>query len=234
MPVYLLSQKLLFPPPDMANPDGLLAVGGDLSVARLLLAYRNGIFPWYNPQDPILWWSPDPRLVLFPKRLRVTKRLARLIRQGRFAVTLDQDFTNVIVQCAKTRLERGQDTWLSDQMIEAYIKLHRAGFAHSAEAWLDGKLAGGLYGVAMGRVFFGESMFSTVSNASKVAFVTLVRQLSRWDFRLIDCQVTTKHLLSFGAEEIPRREFLELLDVLLRAPTRASSPWHLEQQAPDL
>lgn len=201
--------------PDVAlalrDPDGLLAVGGDLSVPRLLAAYRHGIFPWYNAGQPILWWSPDPRAVLFPDRLHVSRSLARVLRQGRFEVSFDRDFAAVIQRCSEPRADE-QGTWITTEMQQAYINLHAAGHAHSVEAWQEGELVGGVYGVSIGKAFFGESMFSRVSNASKVAFVTLVRQLRAWDFGLIDCQIQSPHLDRFGAELITRQRFVQLLD----------------------
>jgi leucyl/phenylalanyl-tRNA--protein transferase len=229
MPVFELSDKLGFPPPHLAEREGLLAVGGDLSLPRLILAYKKGIFPWYSEYDPIIWWSPDPRLVLYPRRLKVSKSLKKILRQGRFQVTLDLAFDAVIRECAAVRTEAGEGTWLVEEMIEAYILLHQAGYAHSVEAWSDGRLAGGLYGVSLGRCFFGESMFTRVSNASKAAFVTLVRQLERWRFDLIDCQVKTDHLVRLGALEIPRREFLKQLEKSLEARTRRGI-WRLDGQ----
>jgi leucyl/phenylalanyl-tRNA--protein transferase len=202
-----------FPPLSKAlrEPDGLLAVGGCLSKTRLLKAYRNGIFPWYNPEDPILWWSPDPRLVLFPDKLIVSRSLRKALRKNNFSITFDQAFDKVINACASLR-KNSSGTWITDEITEAYNELHRLGFAHSVEAWCDGILVGGLYGVALGRVFFGESMFHTMTNASKVAFVSLVEQLKSWDYQLIDCQVHTSHLESLGAQEIDRTCFIELLN----------------------
>lgn len=202
-----------FPAVDMAErePDGLLAVGGDLSVNRLINAYRHGIFPWFGDDDPILWWSPDPRTALFPERLRISRSLRKTLRRGRFTATLDRDFNAVINACAEPRDEEG-GTWLLPDMIAAYQRLHRYGLAHSVEIWHDGALAGGLYGVAIGRVFFGESMFSRVSDASKVALVHLCRTLGERGFRLIDCQVLTDHLIRMGAEQIPRADFIRMLD----------------------
>ncbi|MGZ5050728.1 MAG: leucyl/phenylalanyl-tRNA--protein transferase [Methylobacter sp.] len=195
----------------LREPDGLLAIGGCLSQTRLLNAYRHGIFPWYNGGEPILWWSPNPRLVLFPDKLVISRSLCKTLRKNVFSVTFDQAFDEVMKACAAPR--KGADgTWITDEMNEAYNRLHKAGFAHSAEAWVDGKLVGGLYGVALGQAFFGESMFHTETDASKVAFVTLVQQLKGWGYQLIDCQVHTKHLESFGAEEIDRDAFIALLD----------------------
>ena len=220
MPVYQLTDKLVFPPPEHADPDGLLAVGGDLSIKRLLLAYRMGLFPWYAEDTPILWWSPDPRLMLKPKDLCVPKRLERTIKQGPFKITLDQAFEEVIRACAQIKRPRQNGTWIVDEMVDAYCCLHREGYAHSVESWQDGELVGGLYGVALGRAFFGESMFARVNDASKVAFVHLTRLLALWNFSLIDCQVTTSHLASFGAREVPRAEFLKMLKAALRYKTR--------------
>lgn len=203
---------IAFPDVELAlrDPDGLLALGGDLSLPRLLAAYRSGIFPWYGPRQPILWWSPDPRLVLYPAALHVSRSLAKTLRSDRFRVTLDHDFAAVIRACAAPRPGQA-GTWITPEMQAAYTALHAAGFAHSVECWLDGRLAGGLYGVALGRIFFGESMFARASDASKVAFVHLVRELERRDFRLIDCQVHTAHLASLGAAPLPRREFVRIL-----------------------
>jgi leucyl/phenylalanyl-tRNA---protein transferase len=220
MTVYKLSDALVFPPPEHAEPDGLLAVGGDLSVQRLLLSYRLGIFPWYTEDTPILWWSPDPRLMLKPKDLRVSKRLERTIKQKPFRITLDEAFADVIRGCAYVKRPCQKGTWIMEEMIDAYCSLHREGYAHSVESWQDDKLVGGLYGVALGRAFFGESMFARVSDASKVAFVHLTRLLESWKFSLIDCQVTTSHLESFGAREVPRSEFLKMLQAALRYKPR--------------
>lgn len=197
-----------FPDPERAltEPNGLLAWGGCLSARRLLNAYRHGIFPWYNPGEPILWWSPNPRLVLYPERLNVSRSLQKTLRRNAFEIRYDHDFAAVIAACAAPR-PGSAGTWLTQEMRTAYRTLHRLGVAHSAEAWQDGQLVGGLYGLAIGRVFFGESMFHHRTDASKAAFVTLVRQLAAWDYRLIDCQVSSGHLLSFGAEEIDRDLF---------------------------
>ncbi len=221
MSVFLLDNSLFFPPVELSREDGLLAVGGDLSPERLLLAYRQGIFPWYNPGDPILWWSPDPRLILEPERLHVPRRLRRVIASPPFEITFDKAFNEVIRSCAQVRREKGEGTWLTGEMIHAYCRLHRLGYAHSAEAWRHGELVGGLYGVAMGRAFFGESMFHRARDASKVAFVALVGLLKHWDFPLIDCQVVTAHLLRFGARTVPRREFITWLEVLVNQPSGA-------------
>lgn len=220
MPVFLLSDKISFPPPYLASKEGLLAVGGDLSQKRLLLAYRTGIFPWFSDDEPILWWSPDPRLVLYPEEIRVSKTLKKIIKKKMFHVTMDSAFVQVINQCAKIRLQNNQGTWVVKEMIDAYCKLHESGFAHSVEAWYQGELAGGLYGVSLGKCFFGESMFTRVSNASNVALVKLVEYLNALSFDMIDCQLTTEHLLRFGAKEIPRISFLNQLEESLKAPTK--------------
>ena len=212
MPVFALSKRLSFPPPHLAIQEGLLAVGGDLGSERLLVAYRNGIFPWYSEGEPILWWSPDPRLVLYPEELRVSRSLRKVIKRDLFEITVDQRFHDVIRACAEAKRSYGEGTWITDEMKSAYCGLHRQGYAHSVEAWQGERLVGGLYGIAIGRVFFGESMFSRVSNASKVAFVALVENLKRLRFKLIDCQVRTDHLMRFGAREIPRKTFLEQLE----------------------
>ncbi len=219
MPVFLLSQEVTFPPPNLSSPEGLLAVGGDLSQERLLQAYRKGIFPWFSEGEPIMWWSPDPRLVLFPSELKVSRRLRRTIRRGTFRITMDSAFEQVIKSCAEIPRKHEKGTWITADMVAAYCRLHTAGFAHSVEAWSEGRLAGGLYGVAIGRCFFGESMFSNQSNASKVAFAELVEYLHKKKFRLIDCQVTTPHLKKFGAREIPRAEFLNILEEMREKPS---------------
>jgi leucyl/phenylalanyl-tRNA--protein transferase len=223
MPVFQLSDSLLFPPPALAREDGLLAVGGDLSVPRLLLAYQHGIFPWYSPGEPILWWSPDPRLVLFPAEFHLAKRLARTIRQQIFSITFDTAFAQVIKACGQTRRKEGQGTWLDEEMIRAYCELHDQGYAHSVECWQNGELVGGLYGVALGAVFFGESMFSLVPDSSKVALAGLVERLQDWDFELIDCQVGTGHLQRLGAREISGAEFSTRLAEAVAKPSRLGS-----------
>ncbi len=219
MPVFLLSETHRFPNPLLAADEGLMAVGGDLSVDRLLVAYKNGIFPWFSEGEPILWWSPDPRLVLFPNEFKPSNSLRKIIRRSVFDITLDQAFPQVITECAQIRAEQDEATWIISDMIDAYCNLHDAGFAHSVETWQAGKLVGGLYGVSLGRCFFGESMFSRVSNASKVALFRLVDFLKSHAFDLIDCQVTTRHLISLGAREIPRDRFLNLLATSLQVPT---------------
>lgn len=218
MTVFLLTDRLRFPSPNLANPDGLLAVGGDLSRERLLLAYRMGIFPWYSEGYPVLWWSPDPRLVLFPKSLHISRRMKRTIKSGTFAVTYDTAFPEVISACAARR-KKSNGTWILPEMAAAYTDLHDAGFAHSVEVWREGRLAGGLYGVSLGGCFFGESMFFRETDASKVALASLVPFLGRRDFDLVDCQVTSDHLLRLGAEELHRNTFLEMLRKSLEKPT---------------
>jgi len=214
-------QDLRFPPVDRASPEGLLAVGGDLCPERLLEAYRHGIFPWYNDDQPILWWSPDPRAVLFPNKLHVPRSLKRTLRSNVFTVTLDIRFREVMEQCAGPRLQYPEGgTWITGDMLDAYTRLHDLGYAHSVETWQDGRLVGGLYGVAMGGAFFAESMFTRVDDASKVVLVRLVRQLSAWDFRLIDCQQSSPHVMRFGAEEIPRSDFITHLTEALTLPDR--------------
>lgn len=204
-----------FPPLQKAlkNPNGLLAIGGCLSSERLLNAYQHGIFPWFNENDPVLWWSPDPRLVLFPENLCISKKLAKTIRQNKFELAHNQAFDLVIEKCAQVRAN-AEGTWITKEIKEAYSQLHRQGFAHSFEAWQNGELVGGLYGVMLGKIFFGESMFHYVSNASKVAFVYCVNYLQEKNVQLIDCQVYSPHLVSLGAKEISRTEFSTLLKVL--------------------
>jgi leucyl/phenylalanyl-tRNA--protein transferase len=226
MHLYALSEKLEFPDPQTASSEGLLAIGGDLSVARLVTAYANGIFPWYDDDTPILWWSPDPRCVLYPSQLHVPASLRRRINSGQFEVTLDTAFEAVIHACADAARPGQSGTWIVDEMIDAYMNLHEAGVAHSVEVWSrgagDGRvLAGGLYGVALGGVFYGESMFYRRTDASKVAVVWLVRLLEFWGYRVVDCQQTTAHMLRFGAQEVSRACFLEELDRALRMPLRA-------------
>lgn len=227
MPVFRLSKKLVFPPPRLAIPEGLLAVGGDLSPDRLLLAYRSGIFPWYNEGEPILWWSPDPRLVLLPGEFHVSRRLARKLRQAPFRVTMDTAFRAVVEACAAVPRKAQAGTWILPEMVEAYTRLHELGYAHSIECWKDGRLAGGMYGVSLGRCFFGESMFHIVTDASKAALAALVDRAKQWQFTMIDCQVPNPHLIRLGAREMPRAQFLELLKTSLDAPDRRGSWTHL-------
>ena len=219
MSVFKLSNTLEFPPPHLAEPNGLLCVGGDLSIERLLLAYSSGIFPWYSDDEPILWWSPDPRLILYPKKIKISRSLKKKINNHYFSITMDQAFEDVIYACADMRSQNCQETWLVEKMIKAYIKLHNEGFAHSVECWKDDKLAGGLYGISLGRCFFGESMFTYVNDASKVALAALSNHLSKLNFDLIDCQVTTNHLISMGGFEISRDFFLNQLKLSLQKPS---------------
>ena len=219
MPVFLLSDKIVFPSPHLASEQGLLAMGGDLSQKRLMLAYSMGIFPWYSDNEPIMWWSPDPRLVLYPREIRISKTLKKIIKKKMFQVTMDSNFVQVITQCAKVRLEKNEGTWLVKDMIDAYCRLHESGFAHSVEAWQKDELVGGLYGISLGRCFFGESMFTLASNASNVALVKLVEYLNSLSFDMIDCQTTTEHLVRFGAREMPREHFLRKLEKSLHTPT---------------
>lgn len=211
MPVFQLSKQYLFPPVQLSEPDGLLAVGGDLMPERLLLAYQNGIFPWYNDDEPILWWSPNPRMVLYPAEIKVSKSMRQVLRSGRFRVTIDGAFADVIAACAQTDRDGQPSTWIVPDMERAYNQLHELGYAHSVEVWNGKKLVGGLYGVDLGKVFCGESMFSLESNASKTGFITLVKWLQAQGYHFIDCQTYTSHLASLGAREIPREQFLDEL-----------------------
>jgi len=217
-----------FPPVEQAlvEPNGLLAAGGDLSPARLLDAYARGIFPWFNDEDPVLWWSPDPRMVLLPGELHLSRSLRRTIRSREFTVTFDRAFQGVMEGCAGPR-DKQDGTWITADMMRAYTRMAELGHAHSVEAWADGQLAGGLYGVAVGRIFYGESMFTRRSNASKVAVSWLARQLDRWQFELIDCQMSTEHLASLGAREVPRADFLRRLERGIALPP-VPLPWVIE------
>jgi len=226
MTVFALNAQPAFPDPAHADEDGLLAVGGDLSPQRLLMAYGQGIFPWYSENAPILWWSPDPRLILEPSKIHVPRRLERILRQGRFRFTLDTAFERVITRCADTPRHGAHGTWIVPEMLAAYCRLHELGFAHSIEAWSGDVLAGGLYGVAMGGAFFGESMFYGEPDASKAALVTLMRALDRAGFTLFDCQQTTAHMVRFGGFEVPRVEFLSRLRTALELPF-LRGPWSL-------
>jgi leucyl/phenylalanyl-tRNA--protein transferase len=223
-----LNDSNAFPPVELAlrSPNGLLAAGGDLSVPRLLAAYRHGIFPWFNAGEPILWWSPDPRMVLIPGEFKISRSLGKTLRNGRYEVRFDTAFEQVMRACAAPR-EGASGTWIHEGMIEAYCALHELGYAHSVETWLDGELVGGLYGIAIGRMFYGESMFSRRTDASKIALAHLARQLDRWQFGMIDCQMNTPHLASLGAREIPRSEFVRRLGQLTAMPG-VPSPWRFE------
>lgn len=211
MAVYELSDEIVFPNPELSEDDGLLAFGGDLSIDRLLLAYSNGIFPWYNEGEPILWWSPKPRFVLKPDEIKISKSMKKIMKKGEFEVTFNNDFKGVISNCKAMR-ENNEGTWITDEMKEAYINLFNNGFALSVETYLDGELVGGLYGVVIGRCYFGESMFSKVSNASKIALITLAERLKELNFEFIDCQVYTPHLESMGAKMVEWDEFKAMLD----------------------
>jgi len=225
--VYRLGADLAFPSPEEADPSGLLAVGGDLAPERLLLAYSLGIFPWPLIAEPLLWFSPDPRMALRPADLRVSRSLRKSVRRGAFEVRLDTAFGEVVRRCAEVPRRDDAGTWITPALSGAYRQLHELGFAHSAETWEDGRLVGGLYGVSLGGTFFGESMFAERSDASKVAFVALVRQLEAWGFDLIDCQVHTDHLARFGASEWPRGRFLRALSTSLERSSRRGA-WKLD------
>ena len=220
MPIFRLVEDLVFPPPDYADPSGLLAVGGDLSSERLLEAYRVGIFPWYSEDQPILWWSPDPRLILELHDFKLSRSLRKAIKKGIFQVTFDRAFEEVIQACATVARKGQSGTWITEDMQQAYIHLHGLGYAHSVETWFKETLVGGLYGVSLGKAFFGESMFHDKTDASKVALATLVEHLKRWNFQFIDAQMATEHLISLGAKEMPRRIFLKRLQAALRHPTK--------------
>ncbi|KAA2220045.1 leucyl/phenylalanyl-tRNA--protein transferase [Maribacter flavus] len=209
--MYFLDQELYFPPVEKANSEGLLAVGGDLSPERLLLAYSSGIFPWFNEDSLILWWSPDPRMVLYPEEIRISKSMRKVIKSDNFSVTVNTCFESVVENCASIVREGQNGTWITREMKSAYLKLHERGIAKSYEVWEEGSLVGGLYGVDLGYIFCGESMFSKVSNASKVAFIRLTQDLQQQGYKLIDCQLYTDHLASLGAREISRESFLEQL-----------------------
>ena len=222
-----------FPNPEHAleEPDGLLAVGGNLSPQRLLRAYRNGIFPWYSAGQPILWWSPNPRTVLFPDHIKISRSLCKTLKKKVFSVAMDTAFERVLQRCGEPRRHE-PGTWITPAISVAYRRLHQLGYAHSVEAWHGGQLVGGLYGIAIGRVFYGESMFSRMSDASKVALVALCQQLQRWEFALIDCQMHTAHLHSLGAEDIPRRTFIELLRHCCPLPGGPLGAWRLDEDLP--
>jgi leucyl/phenylalanyl-tRNA--protein transferase len=209
--LYFITKQLFFPPADEAGADGLLGVGGDLSPERLMLAYRSGIFPWFADDEPILWWSPDPRMVLFPAEVVITRSMKKVLRNGKFRVTFNQNFRDVIVNCRNVPRSGQVGTWITEEMVEAYLRLHELGHAKSVEVWQGDELVGGLYGVDLGHIFCGESMFSKVANASKIAFITLAAKLQLENYRLLDCQVHNDHLESLGAREIPRRDFMKIL-----------------------
>jgi leucyl/phenylalanyl-tRNA--protein transferase len=210
MPIFPLGNDPIFPPVELASKEGIIAIGGDLSVPRLLAAYKQGIFPWYSPPDPILWWSPDPRMILFPHEVHISASMAKLIKKQVFQITCDKNFREVMLGCKRPR-RSGPETWISEEILDAYCRLHELGYAHSVEAWYNGELAGGFYGVSLGSVFIGESMFYKVSNSSKIAFIVFAKRLAELGFTLIDCQVYTPHLASLGARPVPRREYLTLL-----------------------
>ena len=209
--MYLLSSDLVFPPVQLADQDGVLAIGGDLSTERLLLAYKSGIFPWYNQGEPIIWYSPNPRMVLFPENLKISKSMSQVIRKGEFTITFNQHFSEVISNCKNVYRQGQGGTWITNEMQQAYLKLYNLGIAKSVEVWKENELVGGLYGIDLGHIFCGESMFSKVSNTSKLAFIYLVQKLEKENYQLIDCQVYNKHLDSLGAIEISRNEFLKYL-----------------------
>lgn len=226
MPVFWLDDESLdFPAPDLATPEGIIAVGGDLSPARLLTAYSEGIFPWFNEGDPILWWSPDPRFVLFPDELVVSRSMRPYFNQKKFQVSFDRNFEGVMRNCQQSnRNGQSGDTWITEDMIQAYVQLHQLGYAHSVEVWQNEELVGGLYGISLGKIFFGESMFAKVSNASKYGFITLVQNLRDKGFVLIDCQQQTQHLGSLGARPIGRKFFLQYLEENKKQET-LTGPW---------
>lgn len=209
--LFFLTETLVFPAVDSANAEGLLAVGGDLSADRLLLAYQNGIFPWFNRDSLILWWSPDPRMILYPDRIKISKSMGKVLRSNQFKLTINTCFKKVLDHCSSVEREGQDGTWITENMKKAYMELHERGYAKSYEVWEAGQLVGGLYGVDLGHVFCGESMFSLTSNASKFAFIQLAHELHHKAYRLIDCQIHTDHLASLGAQEIPRKQFIELL-----------------------
>lgn len=227
MPVYLLTDKLVFPPAEGASREGVVAVGGDFRPERLLLAYSQGIFPWPTAGMPLLWFSPDPRFVLRPREAHVGRSLAKTMKRGTFEIRFDTEFEAVIRACGLVPRPGQDGTWIQEDLIEGYVALHRLGYAHSIEAWRDGALVGGLYGVSLGSCFFGESMFAIDPDASKVAFVTLLAHLDRWGIGLVDCQVKTDHLTRFGAKEIPRKAFLAELRERLPQPTKRGL-WSVE------
>jgi leucyl/phenylalanyl-tRNA--protein transferase len=227
MSIYRLRKELVFPSPHLANKDGLLAVGGDLSPERLLLAYENGIFPWYDDESPILWWSPDPRMIIEPARFHCSRSLKKALRSGRFTFSFDTAFAEVIQACADAPRPDQDGTWIIPEMIAAYVRLHELGYAHSIECWENGTLAGGLYGISLGSCFFGESMFSRVTDASKSVMAVLCAYMIHWEMPLLDCQIKNPHLESLGAFEIPRKEFLARLSLGMKSPTRVGK-WKID------
>ena len=235
MPIYWLPNdgSLVFPKPELATRNGLLAIGGDLSPERLLLAYHSGIFPWYTPGEDILWWSPDPRFVLFPPEMKIARSMRPYFNQGKFRITVDGHFERVMRLCGQT-VRKGQTlgTWISEEMIEGYTRLHEMGYAHSVEVWQGEELAGGLYGIALGKCFFGESMFAHASNASKFGFIAFTRRLGELGYEIVDCQQQTDHLASLGARAIPRREFLGFLRRNQTNPTHRGSWARIMEEAP--
>jgi leucyl/phenylalanyl-tRNA--protein transferase len=222
MPIFPLGKDILFPPVELATEEWIIAIGGDLSCERLLAAYRQGIFPWYTPPEPVLWWSPDPRMILFPHEVRVSESMRRILKKGEFSFTCDTRFREIMLGCGAPR-KSGPETWISEDILESYCRLHEMGYAHSVETWKNGELAGGLYGVSLGSVFIGESMFHKVTNASKAAFIVFARRLAELGFTLIDCQVYTPHLASLGAWTIPRRDYLKLLRQCLQHTDRVGN-----------
>jgi len=228
---FWLTSRLSFPPLEdaLVEPNGLLAAGGDLSPERLIKAYRCGIFPWFNENETILWWSPDPRMILFPNELKISHSLNKILKQRNYEIRVDSAFNEVIRACAAPRKKQA-GTWIHSDMISAYITLHEMGLAHSVETWIDGRLKGGLYGVTQGKIFFGESMFSQINNASKIAFVHLVKQLEKWNYSMIDCQMRTNHLASFGAREISRKEFSHILKESVNYPNQIEK-WSFDNES---
>jgi leucyl/phenylalanyl-tRNA--protein transferase len=226
MPVYLLPEDPVFPRPSEAEPDGLLAIGGDLSPVRILNAYSSGIFPWFQDDDDIFWFSPDPRMVLFPDEIRISASLQRVLKSGKFEIRFDTSFNEVMKACSEVPRDGQDGSWIDRDFIKAYTGLNKLGFAHSVESYLDGKLAGGLYGISIGKVFFGESMFHKSNDASKVAFYYLVQKIKTWQFHFIDCQVETDLFKRLGAKAIPREEYLERLQTAIKAPAY-EGPWNL-------
>lgn len=231
--IPLLTKYADFPPLEMAlaEPNGLLAAGADLSPKRLLIAYRQGIFPWFNQGEPILWWSPDPRMILFPNELKISRSLKKTLKKGGYEIRIDSAFNQVMQACAAPR-DGQTGTWIHPEMIAAYTALHKMGIAHSVETWIDGELMGGLYGIAQGKMFFGESMFSRASDTSKIAFVYLIKQLQQWNFGMVDCQMKTAHLASFGAREIPRKEFILKLNKLVKC-CESTKQWNFDCESID-